>query len=284
MRIGALPQNKRIAVIDSGMGGLTVAREIAARLPTTDIHYVADTAGFPYGGTDKDYILERLTIILNEITDKSDIDACVIACNTASTQVIDDLRLRFPFPFVGTVPAIKPAVLMSRSRRISVLATPSTAKSAYLASLIEQWADGTDTHVVAAPRLAQLAEAHVKGASVNPAEIAEEIKGSFIDLGNRRTDTIVLGCTHYPLLIENLKKAAPWPVRWLDPSQAIARQVMRVLYRSSFHWGPIALPRSISFQFTSGEVTPDLQARMRGLCEEKALSSAENHLLTGALA
>lgn len=138
MKIGAIPKNKKIIVVDSGIGGLTIARAIVAQLPALNLHYIADDAAFPYGNLQKDALVARLTDLLESASKQTHIDACVIACNTASTQVLPQLRKRFTFPVVGTVPAIKPAASLTTTNRIAVLATPATAQSPYLQALIER--------------------------------------------------------------------------------------------------------------------------------------------------
>lgn len=292
MLIGAIPKNKKVIVMDSGVGGLTIARAIAAQHPSVNLHYIADDASFPYGAWRKDDLIARMSNLLGSAHEQEHADACVIACNTASTQVLTELRRRFKFPIVGTVPAIKPAASLTTSKRISVLATTATAKSPYLQALIKRVAQDVDVHIVAAPNLAQMAEDHMNGVVIDTKALEREIKPAFFDADARRTDTIVLGCTHYPLLIDELMAIAPWPVKWLDPANAVARQLMRVLFPSSFiggHkslsrlWGPKPSPRQITFNSTSGDIPPVLQAGMRELCETAALSSPEEHLKTGVL-
>jgi glutamate racemase len=129
---------------------------------------------------------------------------------------------------VGTVPAIKPASAQSRTKRISVLATPATVRRDYTRGLIREFADGCRVTLVGAERLAALAEAALRGEAVDEAAIRAEVAGCFVDDG-ARTDTVVLACTHYPLIIEDLRRAAAWPVTWLDPAPAIARRASQLL-------------------------------------------------------
>ncbi len=153
----------------------------------------------------------------------------MIACNTASTLVLPPLRERFAVPFVGTVPAIKPAAAQTRSGVVAVLATPGTIKRDYTRDLIAQFAGRCDVRLVGAPELAAMAERHLAGEAVDMDALAEQIGPCFVTQDGRRTDIVVLACTHYPLLIDQMTAAAPWPVTWLDPAPAIARQVARVL-------------------------------------------------------
>jgi len=216
-------------VFDSGLGGLTVLREIRARMPDRPLVYVADTAVFPYGELPADVIRERVTAVIGAAIEAYRPDAVVIACNTASTLVLPVLRARFAVPFVGTVPAIKPAAERSRSRLVSVLATPGTVARDYTRELIATHGRDCRFTLVGARRLAGLAEAALSGTAVADEAIAAEIAPCFVEEGGRRTDTIVLACTHYPLLIERLRGLAPWPVDWIDPAPAIARRLDAVL-------------------------------------------------------
>jgi glutamate racemase len=155
-------------------------------------------------------------------------DLVVIACNTASTIVLPDLRKQFSLPFVGTVPAIKPACAASGTRRVSVLGTEATVRREYTRALIRDYAGDCKVTLVGAKKLAAYAEDALAGAKIDDTAIREEIAPAFVDDGSR-TDTIVLACTHYPLLIERLRKLAPWPVNFIDPAPAIARRVADLL-------------------------------------------------------
>jgi glutamate racemase len=181
-------------------------------------------------------------------------DAVVVACNTASTVVLPPLRARWPgVAVVGTVPAIKPAAKGSLSRRIAVLATPGTVKRDYTRDLVRSFADGCTVDLVGAPRLAALAEAALRGEAVEDAAVLGEIAPAFVEEGGRRTDTVVLACTHYPLLVDVFRRVAPWPVAYLDPAPAIARRVDAVLLDRGFPGPPAGTPlRPGTIAFTSG--------------------------------
>lgn len=218
----------RILVFDSGVGGLSVAREIGKALPGVGMDYVADLAVFPYGGLEPGVLVDRVVSLMDEALAVLDPAALVIACNTASTLVLPPLRARFKLPIVGTVPAVKPAAEHSRSRLASVLATPGTVKRDYTRDLIDKF--GGDCHftLVGSMDLAEIVERAVSGESVTDAEILAEIAPCFVEEEGRRTDTVVLACTHYPLVLDRLKALAPWPVEWIDPAPAIARRVATV--------------------------------------------------------
>lgn len=218
-----------ILVFDSGVGGLTVLREIRAALPQASFVYVADNAAFPYGAWDEAALADHVIALFGDLVRDHQPDLCVIACNTASTLVLPGLRAAFALPFVGTVPAIKPAVAASRSRMISVLGTPGTVARDYTKGLIKDFAGDCQVMLVGAAGLAAEAEARFSGGAADAQNIAAEIAPAFVEKDGRRTDTVVLACTHYPLLTDELRAAAPWEVDWIDPAPAIARRVVQVL-------------------------------------------------------
>ena len=221
-----------ILVFDSGLGGLTVLREIVRARPDAHYVYVADDAFFPYGHHGEDEIIARVVPLIGELIAAHAPDLVVIACNTASTLVMSHLRERYKVPFVGTVPAIKPACASSRTKRVSVLGTRGTVKREYTRALIRDFAQGCEVTLVGSADLASLAESALSGEAVSDAAIAAELAPCFIGNGAsdpHRTDTVVLACTHYPLLMDRLVRLAPWPVDWIDPAPAIARRVSDLL-------------------------------------------------------
>jgi len=238
-----------ILVFDSGLGGLTVFREIAAARPDARLVYAADDACFPYGQIPEPDLIARVLTVIGALIERHAPDLVVIACNTASTLVLPQLRTRFSIPFVGTVPAIKPACAASTSKQISVLGTKATVKREYTRKLIADFAEACTVTLVGSARLASYAEAELHGEPVADTEIAAEIAPCFVAEGAERTDTVVLACTHYPLLIDRLRKLSPWPVTFLDPAPAIARRVADLV-------GPAKDPVSDDapvFVFTSGQ-------------------------------
>jgi glutamate racemase len=224
-----VPISPTILIFDSGLGGLTVHREIAAARPDAHLIYAADDAAFPYGPMEESKLVARVCAVFGALIGSHKPDLAVIACNTASTIALPELRARFPLPFVGTVPAIKPACAASASKRVSVLGTEATVSREYTRTLIKQFAEGVEVTLVGSARLASYAEAELRGKPVEDISIAEEINGCFIDSGGRRTDTVVLACTHYPLLLHRFRQTEPWPVTYLDPAPAIARRVSQLL-------------------------------------------------------
>ena len=221
-----------ILVFDSGLGGLTVLREVVGARPDAHYVYVADDAFFPYGHHSEEQIIARVVPLIGELIAAHAPDLVVIACNTASTLVMSHLRERYTVPFVGTVPAIKPACARSKTKRVSVLGTKGTVQREYTKALIRDFAQGCEVTLVGSAELASLAEAALNGFEVGDSEIAAELAPCFVadrEGTSGRTDTIVLACTHYPLLVDRLVRLAPWPVDWIDPAPAIARRVADLL-------------------------------------------------------
>lgn len=253
----AMPQSifPRVLVFDSGLGGLTVLRRLREAVPEAEFVYLADDACFPYGALTREALIARVGKVVGEAIDTHTPDAVVIACNTASTAVLPYLRAAHALPFIGTVPAIKPAAQLSGTGLISVLATPATVRRDYTHTLIAEHGAGADFTLVGSARLAGLAEAVMAGAEVADAEIAAEIAPCFVEANGRRTDVVVLACTHYPLLIGRLTQLAPWPVTWLDPAPAIARRTANVLAERGFAVGVGLATRPHShLAFTSGKM------------------------------
>lgn len=250
----------RLLVFDSGIGGLSVVSGIRRTVDAAEILYVADDAGFPYGGWSEAALTDHVVGVISALIDDMSPDAVVIACNTASTLVLPPLRSRFPVSFVGTVPAIKPAAEQTVSGLVSVLATVGTMRRDYTRDLIESFARSCDVRLVGSDRLAPLAEAFMRGEPVDDETIRKEIAPAFVEEGERKTDMVVLACTHYPFLITHLQRVAPWPVTWIDPAPAIARRVADVsAARGRGADGGRA-------KLTSGKKWPDeLRPRLRGL-------------------
>ena len=214
-----------ILIFDSGLGGLTVYREVAKLRGDARLVYAADDEAFPYGRLSEGELSERVVSVMGRLIDAHAPDLVVVACNTASTLVLEDLRRQFSLPFVGTVPAIKPACAASQSRLVSVLGTEATVAREYTRALIRDFGQGCDITLVGSRRLAVLAEEFLRGEAVDESDVAEEIMPCFKENNGARTDTIVLACTHYPLLLTQFQKLAPWPVTFVDPAPAIARRV-----------------------------------------------------------
>jgi glutamate racemase len=249
-----------ILVFDSGLGGLTVHRAVAQARPDAHFRYVADDAFFPYGSHGETELVARVVALMGELIEAHRPDLVVIACNTASVQVLPALRARYRVPFVGTVPAIKPACAASVTRRVSVLGTQATVNREYTHALIRDFSNGAEVTLVGSARLAAFGEAELAGTPVPDADIAQEIMPCFVNDGGRRTDTVVLACTHYPLLVGRFERLAPWRVTFMDPAPAIARRVVDLI-------GPVAShepPAPAQIVFTSGKApSPTLAAALQ---------------------
>lgn len=232
----------RILLFDSGMGGLTVARAVAAQLPDAHLIYGADNAAFPYGAWKEEELVGRIVAVIGGLIEDCRPDIVVVACNTASTLALAALRKNYQLPFVGTVPAIKPAAAQTKSNIIGVLATPGTVSREYTHALIHTFAYHCKVFLHGAPRLAEIAEQKLKGRVPDLDELRQEIAPVFRKRDGRQTDVVVLGCTHYPLLLDDLGRAAPWPVTFIDPSAAIARRVADVLDETPAGPSPEGLP------------------------------------------
>ncbi|WP_122520393.1 glutamate racemase [Pannonibacter phragmitetus] len=221
---------KPVLVFDSGIGGLTVLREARVLMPERSFVYVADDAGFPYGGWEEEALKARLISLFRDLLHRFDPEVAVVACNTAFTLAGADLRAAFPhMKFVGTVPAIKPAAERTRSGLVSVLATPGTVKRAYTRDLIQSFASQCHVRLVGSVNLASMAEAYIRGEGVDDEALTAEIRDCFYEKEGARTDIVVLACTHYPFLANVFRRLAPWPVDWIDPAEAIARQARRIV-------------------------------------------------------
>jgi glutamate racemase len=248
-----------ILVFDSGLGGLTVFRELAKARPDAHFIFIADDAFFPYGSHGEAELVARVTTLMGELIKAHRPDVVVIACNTASTLVLPQLRADFSVPIIGTVPAIKPACAVSVTKLVSVLGTEATVRREYTRALIRDFANGSEVTLVGAAQLAAFAEAELNGAPVDDRSIAGEVAPCFVETGGRRTDIIVLACTHFPLLIDRLERVAPWPVTFIDPAPAIARRLLDLV-------GPPTSREASSqarFLFTSGRApSPTLEGAL----------------------
>ncbi|WP_019223310.1 glutamate racemase [Bartonella rattaustraliani] len=219
-----------ILFFDSGIGGLTVLREVRTLIPHQQFIYVADDAGFPYGSWEENVLKNRIAKIFTNLLTRYNPALCVIACNTVSTLMMADLRQKFPkMLFVGTVPAIKTAAEQTKSGYISVLATPGTVKRTYTQELINSFADQCHVQLVGSEKLAGFAEDYLRGESIDLEKLRQEILPCFVQKNGKYTDVIVLACTHYPFLIHLFREQALWPVEWIDSAKAIAKHTKSLL-------------------------------------------------------
>jgi len=213
-----------IGIFDSGVGGLSVAREIRRHLPAEALLYAADTAYCPYGDRSLEEIRERSRVMVGELVRRG-AKAVVVACNTASGAALALLRESYPVPIIGLEPAVKPAAQATRTGHVGVLATEATLRTERFERLLDRFAEGVEVHAQGCPGLADLVEEGKTGG----AEVRRALR-SFLDpLKEAKVDVVVLGCTHYPFLREAIAAELGPAVEIIDSGSAVARQVERVL-------------------------------------------------------
>jgi glutamate racemase len=216
--------SRPLLIFDSGIGGLSVLGAIRASLPGAPIVYAADSAFYPYGTKRAAEIDARVPALLGRLAERFDPELVVIACNTASTIALDTVRAALDLPIVGTVPAIKPAAEVSRTRVIGVLGTEATVRQPYVDRLSEEFAADCTVIRHGSAELVDLAEAKLRGEATDPEAYAAILDGLFSQPGGERIDTIVLACTHFPLVEAELAAAAGRPLRFVDGKEGIARR------------------------------------------------------------
>jgi glutamate racemase len=218
-----------LLVFDSGVGGLSVLGPIRALLPAAPIVYVADSAFYPYGTRRPAEIEARVPALLGRLAGRFDPELIVIACNTASTIALDPVRAALDLPIVGTVPAIKPAALLSKTRTIGVLGTDATIRQPYVDRLAAEFA--ADCAIVrhGSAELVDLTEAKLRGEPADADAFERILAALFARPGGGDIDTIVLACTHFALVEAELEAASPRPVAFVDGAQGIARRTAWLL-------------------------------------------------------
>ena len=213
-----------IGIFDSGVGGLSVFREIVRILPEEKYIYWSDNAHCPYGEKSRDYIIDRARAVTSFLIEQG-ADIIVVACNTATAAAISTLREEFPIPFIGMEPAVKPAAQATRSGVVGVLATAGTLKATKYIDTRAKWAH--DVKIV--EHIGQGFVELVEKGNVSGPEAESIVEKSVRPLIEAGADTIVLGCTHYPFLAETIMKAAGTPVTLIDPAPAVAKHLMEVM-------------------------------------------------------
>ncbi len=219
-----------VLVFDSGIGGLSVASCIHRCIPAARLTHLADNAAFPYGNQPEDRVVERTVGLILEQLDAHPFDVIVVACNTASTVALPALRAAVKVPVVGVVPAVKPAAEVSRNRRIGLLATPATVRRPYLDRLIDDFAGDCLIERIGHPELVTWIEDWARGQPLPEPALSVALQ-PFRDAG---VDTVVLGCTHYPLIGSVLQRLLPDIPFWVDSGDAIARRTGFLLEQAGF--------------------------------------------------
>jgi glutamate racemase len=259
-----------LGVFDSGVGGLSVVREIRRLLPREDIVYIGDTANVPYGGRDPGEIRAFSETITRYLICRANCRAVVVACNTVTSAAVEELRVTFPVPFVGMEPGVKPAVAATRSGRVGVLATQRTLAGDRFAALVEQFANGVEVITQPCPGLVEQVEAgDWEGSATRTL-----IEGYVAPLLARGVDTLVLGCTHYSFVLPLIRDIAGPGVGIIDTGPAVARQVARVA-------PPEPGGRGAVHCFTTGD--PTQSARAVRACFDDTVAPCQLHWREGEL-
>lgn len=219
---------KRVLIFDSGVGGLSVYTQIIKVNPSIKCNYLFDNAYFPYGELARETLVSRVIQLLSVFMLEHPADLIVIACNSASTIALKELRLHFSIPIVGVVPAIKPATQITVNNVIGLLATPGTIEREYTAQLIEQFASDKTVLRIGSTKLVQLAEDKLIGKPVFKKDL-QGILSPWLQMQGVMPDTLVLGCTHFPLLKQEISECFDKPVFLVDSGKAIAVRVQKLL-------------------------------------------------------
>lgn len=224
-----LHRQPKILIFDSGAGGLSVAQKIVKNLPSAHIIYAADNAFYPYGLKEDSALTDRIVKQVELWHRKVKPDLVVIACNTASTLALDTLRAEFTCPFVGVVPAIKPAALLTNTGVIGVLATPATISRTYTQELIDDFAQHHEVILFGSDVIVEVAEEKLASGKTDIHRLNKELKLFFERPNGDKIDTVVLACTHFPLIKPEMAELADENIQWIDSGQAIANRVTSLI-------------------------------------------------------
>lgn len=218
----------RIAIFDSGVGGLSIYQEIKKQLPNSQYIFVSDNAAFPYGTKPEEELKQRVIEVVAKVHKQFSPNLLVIACNTASTVVLPELRDQFSFPIVGVVPAIKPAAALTKTNVIGLLATPATIKRDYTLQLIADFAPKCEVVKVGSSALVQIAEDKLRGKGIDYDLLKYEVQ-PFLE--NKSLDVLVLACTHFPLINKEIFGTFEpgSDIKLLDSGRGIANRVVQLL-------------------------------------------------------
>lgn len=219
-----MSDERPILVFDSGVGGLSVLQHIRRALPKASFVYAADNAGYPYGTKSEAEIAARVPALLGRLVERYHPRIIVIACNTASTIALAHVRSALDLPVVGTVPAVKPAALLSKTRAIGVLGTEATVRQPYVDNLVAEFASDCLVLRFGSADLVDLAEAKLRGDAPTPEAMRKVMEGLYGQPGGEKIDAVVLACTHFPLLATEIKAASPSHVTLVDSGEGIARR------------------------------------------------------------
>ncbi|WP_022942464.1 glutamate racemase [Psychromonas hadalis] len=239
---------KQLLIFDSGVGGLSIFQEVIKQSSNVNCYYLSDNAYFPYGELDENQLIERLIMLLTEFVKKHPVDIIIIACNSASTVALTSLRASFSMPVVGVVPAIKPASLKTKNGVIGLVATPATIHRDYTKQLVKQFAADKSVLNIGSTALVKLAEDKLQGKTVDK----QKLKAIFQPWLSReiRPDTLVLGCTHFPLLKKEISDCFENRVALVDSGEAIAKRVALLLKDEKLESDKVQYPVSYDAFYT----------------------------------
>jgi len=232
-----------ILIFDSGVGGLSILKAILFKVPQAQFVFASDNAAYPYGVKTEQALIHRVEKVVQQLVSHTKADMVVIACNTASTVMLPRLRELLSIPVVGVVPAIKPAVEKTKSKHIGVLATPATVNRAYTMNLIREYAKGCRIDLLGSAELVNLAEKKLYSGCVDKAAIKDTLGHWIKDEDYKKMDTIVLACTHFPLLKKELQEIyheLDREIMWVDSSQGIANRVVNLIKELDLELGKTA--------------------------------------------
>ncbi|MCT8988162.1 glutamate racemase [Shewanella phaeophyticola] len=214
-----------ILVFDSGIGGLSVMSEIRKQLPQHNYCYLFDNARLPYGNLSEQELISGCVALITQQAKRLNASIVIVACNTASTLVLPQLRQSLTIPIVGVVPAIKPAAMLSQKKHIGLLATPGTVRRDYTQELINQFAEDCRVELFGTSELVLLAEQHVARQTIDK----NKLKAILLPIIESDIDVLVLGCTHFPMIAKEISDCIGSGITLLDSGEAIAKRVRFLL-------------------------------------------------------
>lgn len=236
--------SKPVGVFDSGVGGLSVLLEMQKILSNETFIYLADQAYIPYGKKTKDELIDRVGKVMQFFKEKQ-VKAVVAACNTATVYTIDEMRQKFDFPIIGTVPVVKTIANITKTGKTAVLSTPATAKSEYLNNLIKKYASNVEVEKVGGSNLEEL----VENGGLDSDEVKATLEKVLNPLMKKNIDTIALGCTHYPFLREQIQEIVGNNVTLVDSGGAVSRRLLEILKNN----GALSLQKGEDQYYTTGD-------------------------------
>lgn len=263
--------SKRVLFFDSGMGGLSILSKVIEKNPDLTVFYLYDNECFPYGTKSRSFLTNRIDYLLKRAQELFNLDLIVVACNTASITALPILRTDLNIPIVGVVPAIKPAAKITKKHVIGLVATKATVEQAYTKQLIKDFASDSEVLLLGSARLVAIAEYYMMNNKIDIQEIEEAFSSWLILPEEKRPDTVVLGCTHFPLIAPYIQKVLPF-ARLVDSGEAIGRRVATLLKDQvaenddhsfkAFYTGHLSNPKAVEelfkkFQFNSVNIFPE---------------------------